>query len=93
VDAWGVIGDATPTGWDDDTLMDYNPTTKTYSIIIKMKAGSFKFRLNKGWASNYGDDGNNLSLDFNGANVPITTAGTYYITADFTGLKYTIKQL
>lgn len=93
VDAWGVIGDATPTGWDDDTLMDYNPTTKTYSIIIKMKAGSFKFRLNKGWASNYGDDGNNLSLDFNGADVPITTAGTYYITADFTGLKYTIKQL
>jgi hypothetical protein len=93
VNAWGVIGDATPTGWDSDTLMDYNPTTKIYSIIMKMKVGSFKFRLNHGWASNYGDDGNNLTLDAGGANVAITTAGTYYITADFTGLKYTIKQL
>jgi hypothetical protein len=55
--------------------------------------GAFKFRLDHGWASNYGDDGNNLTLDYNGANIAITTAGTYYITADFTGLKYTIKQL
>jgi hypothetical protein len=93
VNAWGVIGDATPTGWDSDTLMDYNPTTKTYSIIMKMKVGTFKFRLNHGWSSNYGDDGNNLTLDAGGANVAIATAGTYYITADFTGLKYTIKQL
>lgn len=93
VNAWGVIGDATPTGWDNDTLMDYNPTTKTYSIIMKMKVGTFKFRLDHGWASNYGDDGNNLTLDAGGANIAITTAGTYYITADFTGLKYTIKQL
>jgi hypothetical protein len=93
VNAWGVIGDATPTAWDNDTLMDYNPTTKMYSIIMKMKVGAFKFRLDHGWASNYGDDGNNLTLDYNGANIAITTAGTYYITADFTGLKYTIKQL
>jgi len=93
VNAWGVIGDATPTGWDSDTLMDYNATTKIYSIIMKMKAGTFKFRLNHDWGTNYGDDGNNLSLDSGGANIAITTAGTYYITADFTGLKYTIKQL
>lgn len=93
VNAWGVIGDATPTGWDSDTLMDYNPTTQKYSIIIKMKVGTFKFRLNHGWDSNYGDDGNNLSLDSGGANIAITTAGTYYITADFNGLSYTIKQL
>nr|WP_315214907.1 SusE domain-containing protein [uncultured Flavobacterium sp.] len=93
VDAWGVIGDATPTGWDNDTLMDYNPTTKTYSIIMKMKVGTFKFRLNHGWDSNYGDNGNDLTLDAGGSNVAITTAGTYYITADFTGLNYTIKQL
>lgn len=93
VDAWGVIGDATPTGWDSDTLMDYNATTQKYSIIMKMKVGSFKFRLNHDWGTNYGDNGNNLSLDGGGDNVSITTAGTYYITADFTGLTYTIKQL
>ena len=93
INAWGVIGDATPTGWDSDTLMDYNPTTLKYSIIMKMKAGTFKFRLNHGWDFNYGDTGNNLSLDAGGDNIAITTAGTYYITADFTGLSYTIKQL
>lgn len=93
INAWGVIGDATPTGWDNDTLMDFDPTTKKYSIIMKMKVGVFKFRLNHGWDFNFGDDGNNLSLDSNGTNIPITTAGTYYITADFTGLSYTIKQL
>ena len=93
VNAWGVIGDATPTGWDNDTLMDYNPTTKTYSIIMKMKVGTFKFRLDHGWASNYGDDGNNLTLDAGGSNVAITTAGTYYITADFNAKTYTVTKL
>ena len=93
VNAWGVIGDATPTAWADDTLMDFNSVTNKYSIVMKMKVGSFKFRLNHDWGTNYGDDGNNLSLDNGGANIPITTAGTYYITTDFTGLTYTITQL
>lgn len=93
INAWGLIGDATPTGWDSDTLMDFNAATQKYSIIMKMKVGTFKFRLNHGWGTNYGDNGNNLSLDFDGANIAITTAGTYYITADFAGLSYTIKQL
>lgn len=93
VNAWGVIGDSTPTGWGSDTLMDFNSVTNKYSIIMKMTVGSFKFRLNHDWGTNYGDDGNNLSLDNGGANISITTAGTYYITADFTGLTYTITQL
>ena len=91
--AWGIIGDATVTGWGSDTLMDFNPVTLKYSIIMNMHVGSFKFRLNHDWGTNYGDDGNNLSLDNGGANIPITTAGTYYIIVDFTGLTYTITQL
>lgn len=91
--AWGIIGDATPTGWGSDTLMDYNPATGKYSIIMRMNVGSFKFRLNHDWGTNYGDDGNNLTLDNGGSNIPIAAAGTYYITTDFTGLTYTITQL
>ena len=91
--AWGVIGDATPLGWGADTLMDYNPTTQKYSITVKMKAGEFKFRLNRDWSNNYGDNGNNLSLDSGGDNIAVKNAGNYYITADFNGLNYTIKQL
>jgi len=92
-DAWGIIGDATPTGWGSDTLMDYNATTGKYSIIMRMNVGSFKFRLNHDWGTNYGDDGNDLTLDNGGSNIPITAAGTYLITVDFTGLTYTISQL
>jgi hypothetical protein len=29
---FGVIGDATPTGWGSDTDFVYNPSTKTYVI-------------------------------------------------------------
>ncbi|MGL2965064.1 SusE domain-containing protein [Flavobacterium sp. XGLA_31] len=93
VDAWGIIGDATPTGWGSDTLMDYNPVTGKYTIIMNMSVGAFKFRLNHDWSTNYGDDDTNLSLDNGGANIPISAAGTYYITVDFTGLTYTITQL
>lgn len=93
VDAWGIIGSATPTGWDSDTLLDFDSTTNTYSMIIDLVPGEFKFRLNQDWGTNYGDNGNNLSLDSNGANIPVAEGGTYYITADFNGLTYTITKL
>jgi hypothetical protein len=54
---------ATLTGWDSDTNLDYSPSTKTYSITMNMKVGEFKFRLDDGWSTNFGDDGNNLTLD------------------------------
>ncbi|MCF6131077.1 SusE domain-containing protein [Flavobacterium wongokense] len=92
-DAWGIIGDATTTGWGSDTLMDWNPVTMKYSIIMNMSAGSFKFRLNHDWGTNYGDDGGDLTLDNGGGNIPIAAPGTYLVTADFTGLTYTITQL
>lgn len=90
---WGIIGSATPTGWDSDTNLDYNLTTKTYSITIALTAGGeFKFRLDDGWADNFGDDGNNLSLDAGGANIPVTVTGTYKIVVDFTAKTYTITK-
>lgn len=49
---FGVIGDATPTGWSSDTDFVYNPTTKTYVInsIALSNTGSFKFRANDDWS-------------------------------------------
>jgi hypothetical protein len=48
---FGVIGDATPTGWNSDTDFVYNPTTKTYVInsIALTASGVFKFRANDDW--------------------------------------------
>ncbi len=80
---WGIIGDATPTGWGSDTNMDYDLTTHLYSITMDMVPGGYKFRLDDGWAVNFGDDGDDLTLNSNGANIPIDVAGTYKIVANF----------
>ncbi len=45
--------------------------------------GGYKFRLDDGWSVNYGDNSDDLSLDSNGANIPITVSGTYLIVANF----------
>ena len=84
---WGIIGDATPTGWGSDTNMDYDLTTHLYSITIPMTAGGgYKFRLDDGWGTNFGDDGNDLSLDAGGANIPISVTGTYKVVANFSSV-------
>jgi len=52
---FGVIGDATPTGWGSDTDFVYNPTTKTYVInsIALSNTGVFKFRANDDWVMKF----------------------------------------
>lgn len=80
---WGIIGSATPTGWDSDTNLDYDLATKIYYITMPLIEGAFKFRLDDSWADNYGDDGNDLTLDFEGADIPVTVPGTYLIRVNF----------
>lgn len=48
---FGIIGDATPTGWNSDTDFVYNPATKTFVInsIALSNSGIFKFRANDTW--------------------------------------------
>ena len=93
VNNWGIVGSATPGSWDTDTLLDFNATTNTYSIVIQLREGEFKFRKDNNWGFNYGDNGNNLSIEDGGANIPVPSAGLYYITVNFTTLRYTITQL
>ncbi|ASK28599.1 hypothetical protein CEY12_00085 [Chryseobacterium sp. T16E-39] len=52
---FGVIGDATPTGWNSDTDLVYNPSTKKYEIasIQLSSTGLFKFRANDDWAMKF----------------------------------------
>lgn len=83
---WGILGDATPTGWGVDTNMDYDLSTHLYSITIHMIPGGYKFRLDDGWSVNFGDNGNDLTLDAGGDNIPITTEGDYKIVANFSAV-------
>ncbi|GAB2951973.1 hypothetical protein GCM10027048_16240 [Hymenobacter coalescens] len=55
-DRWGIIGDATPTGWNSDSDMTYDFCSGTYKIsnIALNGTGKFKFRANDDWAVNFG---------------------------------------
>ncbi|MCO4294387.1 SusE domain-containing protein [Solitalea sp. MAHUQ-68] len=89
--SWGVIGDATPGGWDTDTNMTYDPVAKTWSVTMNLVGGkSFKFRLNDEWTVNLGDDGANGSLEPGGANIAVATSGSYSLVLDAVGKSYTI---
>lgn len=47
----GLIGEATPGGWDNQTDLTYNPVTKKFELAsVAMKSGKlFKFRNDGGW--------------------------------------------
>jgi hypothetical protein len=78
----GIIGDATPFGWDADVnLVQSDTDTNEYHVTLDLVAGGAKFRANDAWDINWG------SLDFptgvgvqNGDNIPIPQSGKYAIT-------------
>jgi len=88
---WGIIGGATPDGWNSDTEMIYNEASQTWIVTADMKTdGSFKFRANQEWQLDFGiDDEGNLAY----ANHPwreyvevpqltVPEDGSYTITLD-----------
>tara|TARA_R110002050_G_scaffold261556_1_gene401569 strand:- start:22991 stop:24379 length:1389 start_codon:yes stop_codon:yes gene_type:complete len=85
--SWGIIGDATPDGWDADTDMTYDFSISKWKFTGNLVPGALKFRLNNEWTINYGtEDGNSgnivdgtLYLDNPGAH-SITEAGNYEVT-------------
>ncbi|MEI6408164.1 MAG: SusE domain-containing protein [Bacteroidota bacterium] len=76
---WGLIGSATPDGWNSDQNMTYNADANKWSITLNLVAGDIKFRANDDWAINFGDDGANKSLEYGGANIAVAAAGNYTI--------------
>lgn len=79
---WGLIGDATPGGWDADTPMTYNATDATWTVQTELVPGKFKFRANADWAINLGGAIDNLTAD--GADIAVEEAGNYTITVYMT---------
>jgi hypothetical protein len=87
---WGIIGAATPAGWDADTPLTYDASTQTWNVTANMKAaGSFKFRANNAWVLDFGNAGGKLGY----ANHPwlpyveqphftVPSDGNYTITLD-----------
>ncbi len=83
MDVWGLVGSATANGWDgpnDKFMPDFGINEGYYYISgAVLNDGEIKVRQNDAWGINYGDDGNDGTLELNGANIPVS-AGTYNIT-------------
>lgn len=93
--AWGIIGDATPGGWDASTPMIYNKTTKLWTVTAVLSQKEMKFRANNSWDLNLGDTGANGTMEYGGDNIKVPSAGTYTITLDLSSprnYKYTLTK-
>jgi len=79
----GVVGSATPNGWEaPDLKMDYNHETGNWVVTADLTDGEFKFRKNDDWGWNLGGTEDNLVQD--GDNIPVS-AGNYTIILTLTG--------
>ena len=72
----GVIGDATPTGWDADTDMSFNTEKQRFYVDLTLIDGKIKFRADDGWDVNWG--GADGVLSAGGADI-VVPAGNYRI--------------
>ena len=77
----GIIGSATPGGWDSDTNMTINPGNPAeVSLTLDLVAGEAKFRANDDWKFNWGADTFPTGVGTpGGPNIPVT-AGRYTVT-------------
>ena len=74
----GIIGNATPKGWDGDTNMTYNPEERCWELKdVTLKDGEMKFRHTNDWSLSWGGELDNLTTQ-NGPNIAVA-AGTYDI--------------
>lgn len=76
----GLIGSATPGGWDADTNM-IQESDSTWTMTISLIQGEAKFRADDAWTVNWGSTGYPFGVGTqDGPNIPIPAAGDYDIT-------------
>lgn len=75
--AIGIIGSATPSGWDSDTDMTYSIENRCWTITTDLTDGEIKFRANDDWTISWGGTPEQLTTQ-NGGNIAVT-AGKYTI--------------
>ncbi len=87
---WGLIGSATPNGWDADTPMTYDVDNHVWKVTLDLTAGEIKFRANGSWDLNYGSNNNDGKLQEGGSNIKVEAAGNYTVilNLDHTVYKY-----
>lgn len=86
VNSIGVVGDATPGGWDADTDLTSEDFLVWKGTVALKGTGELKFRANDGWDINLGGDVNDLSAG--GANIPTPGEGNWEVVLDLSKLPY-----
>ncbi|MCE1199230.1 MAG: SusF/SusE family outer membrane protein [Marinilabiliales bacterium] len=80
--AWGVIGDASPQGWNDETALTYIPEMRVWQGVVHLTAATIKFRANHDWGYNYGSDKADGTLGAGAANIPVSLESDYVVKLD-----------
>lgn len=86
VKSFGVIGNATPGGWDAETALQPSADYLVWSGKMNLTDGELKFRANNSWDINLG--GTPEDLYQNEGNLTSPGAGTYLITLDLSTVPY-----
>lgn len=78
-DRIGVIGSATPTGWDGDTEMK-QVTPHVWVLELELVVGEVKFRADNGWDINWGGKEIPFGIGTQGGdNIVVENPGTYFL--------------
>lgn len=82
---WGLVGSATPNGWDgpDTKFTPDFSRPGVWTLNITLVDGEIKVRTNDAWGEDYGDLELDGILDREDGNNIVVTAGTYLLTIDF----------
>ncbi|GAA3522612.1 hypothetical protein GCM10022393_41520 [Aquimarina addita] len=98
---WGIIGNATPSGWDGETAMTYNFEDNQFMITQDLVEGEMKLRSkntsnaifgsDEDWKYNVGDSGADaVATDSGDGNFAITTGNkTIVLDIQFNGVATT----
>ena len=87
---WGVVGSATPNGWNGPDASLYEVSPGLYQGFYQLVDGEMKFRQNNDWGFNYGGNADG-TIEEGGANIPIA-AGLYRVTFDLNNMTYMLEQ-
>ncbi|WP_116126281.1 SusF/SusE family outer membrane protein [Lewinella sp. IMCC34183] len=88
----GVIGNATPGGWDNDTNLSADPNELgAFTLSTTLTEGELKFRVNDAWTYNWGGDAfPSGTAVYNGSNI-VATPGTYTVTFNVNTKTYSFQ--
>jgi glycosidase len=90
----GIIGTATPHGWDASTAMNPGNSPNRWTLTVFLTTGELKFRANNSWDVKWGGtdfpSGNGVP---NGSNIQIPESAYYTITFDDVTLAYSFTKL